>query len=372
MARIAAATRKKLLLVDDDPSVVASLRLVFKPDYEIYSAPSAVEGVGLFMDVHPSVVVLDLRLEGSQGLDALREIRKIDPTAKVVVLTGYASMATVEESLRLGAVDYLHKPFDAISLKQRVDQLARAVQLPQTSPDLMQPMAMAAQRIAELELQVLSSSMFLHDVANPVTTALTAATMLQKQVSDGLLASNSDTEEASELLVDSLQYLVGMFDQTRSMEHAKRLDTSEVEIEQIINLAVSLVCAKAQQRNVTTTVHLQKRGTKVWANRFALARVLSNLLRNAIEAVAPNEGRVLLLVDARDNYAEFVVQDNGPGLDTKIAPHIFKQRFTTKKEGMGLGLYICHHLVTTMGGTIEAKNCETKGCRFIVRIPCLS
>jgi len=113
----------KLLLVEDDVSVLAALRMILKSDYEIHSASTINDGINLFKALQPALVLLDLRLPDGDGLNALREIRRIDATAPVIILTGYASMGSVEESLRLGASDFLHKPFKGFELKSRIDQL---------------------------------------------------------------------------------------------------------------------------------------------------------------------------------------------------------------------------------------------------------
>ncbi len=78
----------------------------------------------MFEQIHPKIVILDLKLPDKSGIEALREIRKIDSAAAVVILTGYSTRLAAEESLRLGAVDYLNKPFDSSDLKNRIGKLA--------------------------------------------------------------------------------------------------------------------------------------------------------------------------------------------------------------------------------------------------------
>src|SRR6266571_2760753 len=112
----AVGNRKKLLVIDDDASVVESLHLLFDGDYETYSASTVAEGVRLFSALRPTIVILDLKLPDKSGIVALREIRKIDPSASVAILTGCSTRMAAEESLRMGAVDYINKPFDANQL----------------------------------------------------------------------------------------------------------------------------------------------------------------------------------------------------------------------------------------------------------------
>ena len=115
--------KSKLLFIDDDFSVLASLRLLFGSDYETFYATSVAEGLRVFEESHPEIVILDLKLPDKSGIDALRKIRQIDPSAAVIILTGFSTRLDAEESLRLGAVDYLNKPFDSHYLKSRIAQI---------------------------------------------------------------------------------------------------------------------------------------------------------------------------------------------------------------------------------------------------------
>src|SRR5882762_7151128 len=101
--QVIANDRQQLLLINDDPSIIASLRLLFEGDYDIYDASTVGEGLRLFAAIRPPLVILDLKLPDRWGIEALREIRSINPAAAVVILTGYSTRFAAEESLRLGA-----------------------------------------------------------------------------------------------------------------------------------------------------------------------------------------------------------------------------------------------------------------------------
>jgi len=365
-------SRRKVLLVEDDASVVASLRLFLKSDYEVHSASTVREGVHLFESLQPSLVILDLRLADGDGLDVLREIRRVNPTAPVIVLTGYASMKTAEESLRLGASDYLHKPFDGYRLKSRINELTSAVspQRPRED-DTSETISVPAHRILELERKAQASSVFLHDVSNPVTAALTATEFLCDAIANNPDRFDAEVRDIGKLLYGAMGFISGLFEQSGSIECMRRLEPSEVAIHQIVDLAVTMVRPEAQENKVTVAVHLQNRDAKVCVNRFALARVLLNLLRNAIAAVKPEIGRVALTADVEDGHVEFSVLDNGPGILPDLMERIFEANFTTKAEGSGLGLFICKSLIENMQGTLSVRNEPHQGCCFSIKIPCL-
>lgn len=360
-----ASLQKRLLLIEDDESVLDSLRMFLKADYEVHSASTVSAAVNLFKVLAPSLVILDLRLPDGDGLDVLRQIRCLDASAPVIILTGYASMQTVEESLRLGASDYLHKPFDGFALKSRVDQITRGGGHRKRAGQIAQATAM--EEIADLERKARAAAMLLHDVAGPVTTALHAGHFLCEEISENPGKFGSDLQAASQMLHRAMCFVSALFEQSRSIEHLSRLEKTEFSVGTIVDFCVELERAKAAERKVSVVVKGQDPGAKICVNQFALIRTLSNFMRNAIEAVEPGAGRVVLSVETKSNEVEFVVEDNGPGIPPQVLERVFDAGFTTKSQGTGLGLYICKHLVESMNGKLTVRSEPGQGCRFSIR-----
>jgi two-component system response regulator RegA len=108
-----ADSRPSLLLVDDDATYRERLaKAITLRGYEVHTAADAQAAVALAETDSPEFAVLDLRMPGESGLDLLRRLMAIDPTTRVLMLTGYGSIATAIEAVRLGAVNYLTKPAD--------------------------------------------------------------------------------------------------------------------------------------------------------------------------------------------------------------------------------------------------------------------
>ena len=117
---------KKLLIVDDDPHLLESLRVVFGGLYEISTAPSAEEAAVLLEQQEIDVMLLDVVLPGLNGVDFLRIVREIRPNLPVVMISGASSIRPVMKALDLGASDFIRKPFDIDELRLVV---ARALHL---------------------------------------------------------------------------------------------------------------------------------------------------------------------------------------------------------------------------------------------------
>jgi len=109
-----AAAAATILLVDDDRVLRERLARAFRDrGLHVLTAEGFDEAVALARAHRPALAVVDLRMPGPSGLDVLQALREIDGTIRVVVLTGYGSIATAIEATRLGAAYYLPKPADA-------------------------------------------------------------------------------------------------------------------------------------------------------------------------------------------------------------------------------------------------------------------
>jgi two-component system response regulator RegA len=103
-----------VLIVDDDQRLREQLARAFaRRGYVPMVAADHDQAVALASEHEPEMAVIDLRMPGPSGLELLRRLRQIDPETRVVMLTGYGSIATAIEAVKLGAVHYLQKPADA-------------------------------------------------------------------------------------------------------------------------------------------------------------------------------------------------------------------------------------------------------------------
>src|SRR3954463_217655 len=117
----------KLLLIDDEADVQYSFKRIFdSPDIELTTASSGEEGLKLIPKVKPDLVLMDIRMGGINGLETLRRIRQMDSKLLVILMTAYGTTQTAIEAMKLGAYDYLLKPFDVIKLKDIVNNALKA------------------------------------------------------------------------------------------------------------------------------------------------------------------------------------------------------------------------------------------------------
>lgn len=119
--------KSKLLLIDDEADVQYSFRRIFdSPDLEIETASSGEEGLRVIPQFKPDLVLMDVRMGGLTGLETLRKIRESDKKLLVILMTAYGTTQTAIEAMKLGAYDYLLKPFDVPKLKELVGNALKA------------------------------------------------------------------------------------------------------------------------------------------------------------------------------------------------------------------------------------------------------
>ena len=108
------AARPTLLLVDDDRSFCAVMAdALTARGLAVRVAHDVAQALGLIADDPPDYAVVDLKMPGSSGLELVKSLRALDAHMRIVVFTGYASVATAVEAIKLGATHYLAKPADA-------------------------------------------------------------------------------------------------------------------------------------------------------------------------------------------------------------------------------------------------------------------
>src|SRR5437016_7945361 len=117
----------KVLLIDDETDVQYSFQRIFESaEMELATASSGEEGLKLIPKIRPDLVIMDVRMGGMTGLETLRRIRQMDSKLLVILMTAYGTTQTAIEAMKLGAYDYLLKPFDVPKLKQIIVDALKA------------------------------------------------------------------------------------------------------------------------------------------------------------------------------------------------------------------------------------------------------
>lgn len=117
-----------ILIVDDDEVQLRLQRiLLMKEGYTVFTTADGPQGITIFKKNHIDLVLLDLGLPSMSGIEVLKEIRRIDNKAKVIVVTGYPSVESTVLAMQCGAWDYIQKPVDVELLLKKIDSALNTV-----------------------------------------------------------------------------------------------------------------------------------------------------------------------------------------------------------------------------------------------------
>ena len=109
-----------LLAVDDEVGVRESLKMVFSKEYRLLEAASVDAAILQVQEERPQVVLLDILMPKTDGIEILRQIKTIHPSCEVIMLTGVNSQQLAAKAMDFGAFDFIGKPFDVVELRQKV------------------------------------------------------------------------------------------------------------------------------------------------------------------------------------------------------------------------------------------------------------
>ncbi|HEX3014841.1 MAG TPA: response regulator [Desulfobacteria bacterium] len=114
----------KILVVDDQMGVRRLLFEAFKEDgYDVDMAASGLEAINKVRTSSPKLVLMDMKMPGMNGLEALREIKKINRNLAVIMMTAYGELDVINQALKLGVKTCINKPFDLNELKSLIEQI---------------------------------------------------------------------------------------------------------------------------------------------------------------------------------------------------------------------------------------------------------
>jgi signal transduction histidine kinase len=368
-----------VLLVDDEEGIRKVLSVAIgDAGYSVVTAASGAQAVVILENNDIPLVVADIKMPGMDGLELLQKIKRSWPDSEVIMITGHGDVASAIESLRLGAADFITKPFhdDALEIS-----LSRALAKIKIREQL-------CEYTENLEHLVLEKSKELVEAERMAAVGQTVASMSHaiKNVAGGLEGGMFVLEKGLEL--ENQEYLRQGWEMVRRdverikdlsmdlLDYAKPISLNPVEIDpngpasQVYNLMAS----KAQRSGVDLILELADDLPTMRMDPDAVHECLTNLVSNAIDAcqdLLKGDKKVWIrTMNGGGLSVRYEVVDSGHGIAPEILTKIFNSFFTTKgSRGTGIGLMATKKLVKEMGGAIMANSGGGKGAIFTITIP---
>ena len=346
----------KILIVDDNPTNITILKEILE-DYELRSAASGEEALGLVDEYHPDLILLDIMMPGMNGYDVCRKLRE-DPNFSRTKIIMVSAKAMVSERLKgydVGADDYITKPFEEDELLAKVRVYSRLTSI---------------EEIDRLKTEMLR--LLCLDTVNPLSSIIGPLNKLMTM--DQFTVDDCKTKVAvsykSALSLQKLFEKVVLWSSIKS----GRFDFQFVLADfcSIVRKVIGEFEDQAQERSITIRKVIPE-AAFTQLDSVQIKRAVSTLLDNAIR-FSPENGRVIVEVSEADGALYLSIIDEGKGISPSFLPGVFSE-FTymeinkNSAEWRGLSLSIAQLIMQGHDGKIDIDSSPASGTIVTLMLP---
>ena len=401
-------TNGDILVVEDTPASLKLLTgLLGEAGYRVRQAPTGELALWSARAQPPELILLDVRMPGMDGYEVCRQLKddSILREVPVIFLSAYTDTDDKLRGFQAGAVDFISKPYQFEEVNARVMAHLKIGRLQHKlayqNEHLQELVEAKARELSQAQLSLLSerqhrdiaereSRLRLAELAhmnrNASATVYCAALVHELNQPLAAIMSNADAAELflqmdPPQLADVADILCDIRrDDLRASELIQRMRellkksesvTLALNLNDVVRNSVALLSSEARMRKVALRLELAAAALPVAADRIQLQQVMINLVLNAMDAMActPEAQRAVRIQSmAAGAELEVRVSDAGSGFAGEL-DRVFESFFTTKPQGMGLGLSITAAIVAAHGGRIWAENNPGGGATVGFRLP---
>jgi len=357
--------KPRILVIDDEKAICdACIQILRGEGYDIQASQNGTAGLEKIDDFKPDVVFVDLKMPGLSGIEVMQEMKRVDPHVVPVVITGFATVESTVQSMKIGAYDVLPKPFNPDQLRVIAK---RALDWRKAS--------LSAERLRQ-EKESLRKN-YISMVSHELRTPLVAVMQYLEVIRNGFVGKTS--EEGTKIIgrmksrLDELLDLIDRWLKLARLEDVSFKDEyEEVEILGIIRDVVDALADAAAKKNVKIDVESAQEEYLVVGDRQLLREVFINLVSNGIKYNHRNgEVRVKLRSSVEFWIVDF--SDTGAGISEEDMRRPGKEFYRVKSEGAvagsGIGLAIVKKILDMHDGKLEIESKLNEGSTFSVYLP---
>jgi len=372
----------KVLFVEDNPGdtrlILEMLKEANAGLFWLVHAKSLKEAFNLLKGEHFDIILLDLGLSDSFGLDTFVRLHDMVPELPIIVMTGLDDEVTGIKAVREGAQDYLVKGQVDGNLLMR--SLRYAIERKRTEEEIKQLNECLEKKVkkrtAEIEQLLRHKDEFIsrlgHDIKTPLTPLTSLLPIIEKKETD------PELKELLNVCTRNSGYIKHLVVSTLKLARLNSNDTvfdiKEISLLDVVDSVFSDYQAIFDKRDIGIENGIDDK-TIVLADYIRLKEVFTNLITNAIKFMKDG-GKLTIFVEENDcGFAIVSVKDTGKGLDDEAKSHLFEELYKAdpsrhELDSSGLGLVICKRIIEKQGGKIWAESPgEGNGSTFYFTIP---
>jgi two-component system sensor histidine kinase/response regulator len=361
----------KILIVDDVISNVLLLKILLTNEkFQVCTANNGTTCIEQAKKEHPDLILLDVMMPDISGFDTAVILKKDEETKDIpiIFLTALNTPADLVHGFKVGASDFLTKPFNKEELVMRVTQQISLV---------------AAKRIIEKQNAELRAtlnnrdkmySVIAHDLRSPMASirmvlnlvvASTSPELVGPELYELLDKANKESEDVHDLLDNLLKW-------TKSQTGRLNVVIQDLDLNDIIPGVVDIFEMIAETKHIKLNLQMAEGPLVVTADNDMLKTIVRNFLSNAIK-FSPENSSIDIIMSKDADFAKVSVRDHGVGIAANRLGSIFHKGETTYgtsgEEGSGLGLQLCQDFAQKIGGDCTVESVEGEGSTFSVTIP---
>lgn len=357
--------KAKILVIDDDEVIRDSCKqIISEQNHQVELANNGHIGLQKINEMKPDLVLIDLKMPGMDGMTLIDTVHQLDSNVIMIVITGYATIESAVEAIKLGAYDFLPKPFTPNELRIVTKRgLERRKLILET-----ETLRKEKEKLRENFITLVS-----HELRSPLAAvqqnlmAITKgmAGMIPEKIKNILLKMST-----------RINYLIALINDWLNMS---RIETGEliremepVDLKVILSDVIDQLKPLAKEKQVTLQLHIPEKYPEIMGNRETLQMLFTNLIDNGIK-YNKNNGMVDITLEGIGDYTKVAIRDNGIGIPKEKLPLIFEQFYRVKQDvsiqGSGLGLSIAKQIAEAHYGSIEVQSEINVGTTFTVLLP---
>ncbi len=357
----------KIIVIDDEESMREACRQTLNEQgYTTTVAENGEQGLQLLEQLRPNVALVDLKMPGMGGMEVIEKINDIDPNVISIVITGYGTTDTAVEAMKLGAYDYLCKPFDQEVLLETINRGMEKYRLQKNKKLIEQEKERMIENFA---------AVVCHQLNSPIAAAAQWIKLLKNELSEPLTGEQKSMLDRACLRLDDLSGLIHDWLELAQIETGARdFKPETLEIEKVINEAWQEIYEKENQNRIGFKLNIKDDVKPVFGNKNLLKQLFVNLFNNSVK-FTPSSGNVTVNIIPEGSNTAISVSDTGIGVTAEDLPRLFEpfyrsKRIDAKKEGgSGLGLAIAKKIVSIHGGEINVRSTLNQGTTFTINLP---
>jgi C4-dicarboxylate-specific signal transduction histidine kinase len=215
-------------------------------------------------------------------------------------------------------------------------------------------------------------SVVTHEINQPLTASLGNAQALRRMLTSKTAPAGADLMPIVEDIIDANRRAADVIGRIRTVMRKEAFEMQPLDVNAIVAEIIRMLIPSAAHDGIVMAAELDPALPQIPGDRVQLRQVAMNLIVNAVQATRSRGGAppiVRVKTSARNGGVALMVEDAGDGVPEDALSRLFEPYFTTKREGLGVGLSITRSIVESHGGSIEVANLPEGGARFSVVLP---